>query len=80
MRQRAITEEQDIANKIKRLSDYIKMEVIDFKYVADGYFFVVDTEVDAYNAATYFMFTDKVRVKKPKISPGWRVYVFNLNN
>lgn len=79
MRQREITEAQDIARKILLISKFVKLEVKNFSYVANGYYFVVDTELDAYNAATYFMYTDKVKIKKPKITPGWRVYVFNLN-
>lgn len=79
MRQRQITEEQDIARKIALLSKFVKLEVTNFNYVANGYYFVVDTELNAYKAASYFMLTDKVKVKKPKISPGWRVYIFNLN-
>ena len=80
MRQREITEAQDIARKIVLLSKFLKLEVRNFSYVANGYYFVVDTELNAYNAASYFMFSNKVKIKKPKIIPGWRVFIFNLNN
>ena len=79
MRRRAmITERQDIANKIKMISDYIKIKVIKFNYVTGGYYFVVDSEVDAYNAATYFWFNAKVEIEL--ITSGWRVSIFDLTD